>query len=69
VEDDCDPFRVVVVDELGDELRREGDEPHEQEHEQVEPIERRVRGPQGTGDGRVLQPDDSDRHEARQIGE
>ena len=44
VEDDGDPLRLAVADELRHELRREGQERREQQHEQVEPVERRVRG-------------------------
>ncbi len=69
VERDRDPLRIVLAHVLRQELRRKGQERGEQEHEQIEPVERGVRGAQRTGDRRVLQPDDPDRQEARYVRE
>ena len=46
-----------------------GQERGEQEHEQVEPVERAVRSAQRARDPRVGHPDDADRQEARDVGE
>ena len=56
VEDARDPFSIALVDKLGHELRRKRQKAHEQEHQEVQPVERRVGRAQCPRDRRVLQP-------------
>jgi hypothetical protein len=70
VENGGDPLRLrVLPDERGHELRWEGEKRDEQQDEQVEAREGRIGGAERTRDRGVLQPDDADRQEARDVGE
>src|SRR5262249_7408259 len=69
VEDDRYTLWVTVADIFGDELGRERDERDEQEHQQVEPVQRRIGRTQGARDRGVLKPDAPDRQKAREVGE
>ena len=69
VEDARDPLSIAFVNKLGHELRRKRQEADEQKHQEVQSVERRVSRAQCPRDRRVLQPDDADREEARDVRE